>query len=79
MAPHLIMTLMAPLVSFGFHPPALKKSDGIVLDNAGKASYDCISSFRIIVLLQTFSKVLERVITGRLSSAARVVGLINPH
>jgi len=78
-APHLIHDLLAPLVTHGFPPPALKKADGIVLDKPGKPSYDSPSSFRVIVLLQTFSKILERIMNSRLSGVARVAGLINPH
>jgi len=78
-APHLIQDLLAPLVAHGFHPPALKTADGIVLDKPGKPSYDSPSSFRVIVLRQTFSKILERIMNSRLSCVARVAGLLNPH
>jgi len=78
-APHLIHDLLAPLVAHGCHLPALKMADGIVLDKPGKPSYDSPSSFRVIVLLQTFSKILERIMNSRLSSVARVAGLLNPH
>jgi len=78
-APHLIQDLLAPLVAHGFHPPALKMADRIVLDKPGKPSYDSPSSFRVIVLLQTFSKILERIMNSRLSCVARVAGLLNPH
>jgi len=78
-APHLIQDLLAPLVAHGFHPPALRMADGIVLDKPGKPSYDSLSSFRVIVLLQTFSKILERIMNSRLSLMARVAGLLDPH
>jgi len=78
-APHLILDLLSPLVNHGFHPPTLKLADGIVLDKPGKPSYDSPSSFRVIVLLQTFSKILERIMNSRLSCVARVAGLLNPH
>jgi len=78
-APHLIHNLLAPLVIYGSHPLTLKKADGIVLDKPGKPSYDSPSSFRVIVLLQTFSKILERIMNSRLSCVARVTGLLNPH
>lgn len=51
-------------------PPALKRADSIVLDEPGKASYDSASSFRVIVLIQTFSKILERIMNRRLSCVA---------
>jgi len=64
-APPLIHDLLAPLVAHGFHPPALKMAAGIVLDKPGKPSYDSPSSFRVMVLLQTFSKILERIMSSR--------------
>ena len=78
-APHLIQDILPPLVAHRFHPPALKMAEGIVLDKPGKPSYDSPSSFRVIVLLQTFSKILERIMNSRLSCVARVAGLLNPH
>jgi len=78
-APHLIQDLLAPLVAHGFHPPALKMADGIVLDKPGKPSYDSPSSFRVIVLLQAFSKILERIMNSRLSCVAHIAGLLNAH
>jgi len=78
-APHLIHDLLAQMVAHGFHPPALKMADGIVLDKPGKPSYDLPSSFSVIVLLQTFSKILERIMNSRLSCVAHVTGLLNPY
>jgi len=78
-APHLVQDLLAPLIAHGFHPTTLKEADGIVLDKPGKASYDSPSSFRVIVLLKTFSKILERIMNSRLSCVARVAGLLNSH
>jgi len=70
-APHLIHYLLAPLVAYATQPLTLTKAHGIVLDKPGKPSYDFPSSFRVIVLLQTFSKILERIMNqeSRVSSA----------
>jgi len=76
-APHIILDLLAPLVAYGSHPLTLKKADGIVLDKPGKPSYDSPSSFRVIVLLQTFSNILERIMNSRLYGVARACGLLN--
>jgi len=76
--PDLIISFLSPLVSHGCHPPSLKRADGIVLE-PGKPSYDSPSCFRVIVLVQTFSKILERIMNSGLSCVARVVGLLNPH
>jgi len=73
---HLIHDLLAPVVAHGFHPPALKAADGT---RPGKPSYDSPSSFRVIVLLQTFPKILERIMNSRLSCVAHVAGLLNHH
>jgi len=73
----IILELLSPLVAFGYHPPTLTTANGVVLDKPGKASYDSPASFRIIVLLKTISKVLERVMTVRLSAVARSKGLLH--
>jgi len=78
-APNLILDLLAPLLSYGFHLLSLKKADGIGLDKPGKPSYDSPSSFRVIVLLQTISKILERIMNGRLWCVVRLTGFPNPH
>ena len=50
-----------------------------MLDKPGKLSYDSPSAFRVIVLLQNFSQILERIMASRLSCVAGVVGLPNSH
>jgi len=67
-----------PLLAHEFHPPSLKKALGIVLDKPGKRSYDSPSSFRVIVLLRTLSKILGRVVASRLSAPAAICSLIHP-
>src|SRR5205807_1377653 len=56
-----------------------KQANGIVLSKPGKPDYSSPSSFRIIVLLETVSKILERIIANRLSLLARLVGLLHPN
>ena len=77
--PNLLLDLLAPLVAFGYHPTSLKHADGVVLDKPGKPSYDTPASFRIIVLIKTVSKILERILTVRLNSLARKAGLLHPN
>ena len=77
--PSIILRLLSPLVTFGYHPPSVKNANGVVLDKPGKASYDSPASFRIIVLLKTISKILERVMTVRLSTIAKSKGLLHPN
>jgi len=76
--PHLLPSLLDPLLVHGFHPPSLKKGLGIVLDKPGKPSYDLPSSFRVNVLLRTLSKILERVVASRLSAQVAVCSIIHP-
>jgi len=53
--------ILAPLVSQGYHPASLKVSNGILLDRPGKPSYESPASIRIIVLIRTVWKILERI------------------
>jgi len=75
----IIFELLSALVAFGYHPPSLKTANGVFLDKPGKASYDAPASFRIIVLLKTISKILERVMTVRLSVIAKSKDLLHPN
>ena len=76
-APSVLMSLLALLLRFGHHPFSLKSANGVVLDKPGKPSYDSPSSFRLIVLLQTVSKIIERIAAFRLSVVAHYEGLLN--
>jgi len=60
------------MVLLGYQPVSPKSSNGVVLDKPGKPSYESPSSIRIIVLIRTFSKILERIIAARLLAAARL-------
>ena len=77
--PALLTNLIGPLLQYGHHPASLKKANGVVLDKPGKASYDSSTFFRVIVLLETLSKIVERVTASRLSLLARSCGLLHPH
>jgi len=77
--PPLLLQILSPLVSLGYHPASLKGSNAIVLDKPGNASYEFPASFRIIVLIRTFSKILERIIASRLLLAARSKSLLHPN
>lgn len=64
---------------FGFHPTALKRAFGVVLPKPNKPDYTSPAAYRIIVLLETVSKILERIMTYRLHAFASASGLIHPH
>jgi len=55
----------------------MKKANGIDLDKPGKPSNDSPASVRLIVLLQTVSKILQRVIASRLRLVARLLKLVH--
>jgi len=75
----LLPALFTHLLTQGYHPLAMKKANGIVLDKPGKADYRTPSCFRIIVLLETVSKILETLSALRLAAAARSLGLLHPN
>jgi len=77
--PSILLHILAPLVLLGYHPASLKSSNGVVLDKPGKPSYESPASFRIIVLIRTISKILERIIAARILVAARLRGLLHPN
>jgi len=75
----ILPSLFTPLLTHGSHPLAMKKANGIVLDKSGKPDHRTPASFRIIVLLETASKILERLSALRLAAAARSLGLLHPN
>jgi len=77
--PSILLQIHSPLVSLGYHPASLKGANGVVLEKPGKPSYALPSSSRIIVLLQTVSKIPERIMAACLLLAARSRGLIHPN
>jgi len=77
--PSVLLQILAPLVLLGYHHASLKGSNGVVLDKPGKPSYESPASFRIIVLIRMFSKILERIIAARLLAAARIRRLLHPN
>ena len=76
-APDILTALLSPLLLFCHHLSSMKMANGVVLDKPGKPSYDSPSSFCIIVLLQTISKILERIVASHLSAFARYVSLLH--
>jgi len=75
----LLPSLFTPLLTHWYHPLAMKKANGIVLDKPGKPNNRTPASIRIIVLLETGSKILERLSAHRLASAPHSVGLLHPN
>src|SRR6266481_5500151 len=75
--PQILPSLFNPLLEHGYHPKALKKALGVVLPKPSKPDYSTPSSFRIISLLQTISKILEKLIADKLYSLSSSLSLVN--
>lgn len=75
--PAILPSLLSPLLEFGVHPESFKRFNGIILPKPNKPNYTEPSSFRIIVLLQTIAKILERIVAMRLTRHALESGLIH--
>src|SRR5205807_7124994 len=75
----LIAALLDPLLRWGIHPTTLKKSLGIVLPKPGKKDYSETTTYRIIALLPTLSKIPECIVAMRLLPIAREKGLLHPN
>ena len=75
----ILPSLFTPLLTHGYHPLAMKKANGIVLDKPGKRDYHTPASFRIIVLLEPVSKILERLSALRLAAAFCSLVLQHPN
>jgi len=66
----IIPKLVEDMLEWAIHPPMLKESTGIILPKPGKNdSTDC-PSFRVITLMQIFSKIVERIINNMLMAIA---------
>lgn len=77
--PFLILSLLSSLLQTGYHPKALKHDFGVVLSKPNKPDYNSPAVYRIIVLLETVSKILEHIVTYCLTTHTRASGLIHPH
>jgi len=66
----IVPKLAEDMLECGIHPPMLKESTGIILPKPGKKDYTDCASFRVIALMQTFSKIVERIVNKRLIAIA---------
>jgi len=72
---YIIPALINHMLRWSIHPPSLKDSLGILLPKPSKGDYDAFASYRVIALMQTFSKIAERIINQRLIKFAKANGL----
>jgi len=73
----ILLQVHSPPISLGYHPASPKVANGVFLEKPGKLSYESPSYFRIIVLIHTGSKILERIVAAGLHLAAHRKGLIH--
>ena len=67
-----IATLVNHMLEWSTHPPSLKDSLGILIPKPANEDYDAFASYRVIALMQTFSKIAERTINQRLIRFAKM-------
>lgn len=77
--PNILLQTLSGLITIGYHLASLKVANGLVLNTPGKPFYQSPSSFKIIVVLPTITKILERIVAAHLLIAARTKGLIHPN
>lgn len=65
--PDFIPGILSTCLQFGFHPTRYNSANGFVFPKSGKSDYITPRSFRVIVLLDTFSKIPEETVQTRLS------------
>jgi hypothetical protein len=75
----ILSDLFNSLLEYRYHPKALKKALGVVLSKPGKPDYLFPSLFRIIFLLQTISKILEKLVADRLYKLSSSLALVSPN
>jgi len=67
--------LVKDMLTWGIHPPMLKESTGVILAKPNKSDYTDCTSFRVIALMQTLSKIVERLVNNCLLTIAYAEGL----
>ena len=72
---HVIPALINHMLTWSIHPPALKDSLGILLPKPSKGDYDAFASYKVIALIQTFSKIAKPIINQPLIKFAKASGL----
>jgi ribonuclease HI len=71
-----ITTLISWCIKEGYHPLIWKESTSVVLAKANKPDYSKPRAYRLIALLNTLGKLLEKVQASRLSYLAATYGLL---
>ena len=76
--PYILPTLFTALLRFGVHPREWKGANCVITPKKGKSDYSKPKAYRPISLQSCFGKVLEKIVSRRLSNAALKCGAISP-
>jgi len=74
-----IVNLANTCISVGFWLEHFKESKSIIIPKPNKASYNTTKAFRLIVLLNTLGKLIEKVISHRLQFHLSDNGFLDPN
>jgi hypothetical protein len=77
--PSLIPHIITACLRNGLYPASLYHSNSFVISKKAKDNYNNLNSFHVIVLLDTFSKIIEHTVQSRLASMCRPLGLLSFH
>ncbi|KAF7564397.1 hypothetical protein PtrM4_038310 [Pyrenophora tritici-repentis] len=76
--PEILFIAYSILFNYGYHPRCWKAATGAILKKPSKLDYSLPKAYRVITLLNSLGKVLERIIAKRLASLAETTNLLHP-
>ena len=71
-----LTTLFQACIDQGYHPKEFKQACTIALQKLGKADYTLLENYRPIALLECLGKVLEKIVTTKLTRVAKIYKLL---
>ncbi|KAF7566278.1 hypothetical protein PtrM4_145980 [Pyrenophora tritici-repentis] len=75
--PEILFIAYSILFNYGYHPRCWKAATGAILKKPSKLDYSLPKAYRVITLLNSLGKVLERIIAKRLASLAETTNLLH--
>ncbi|KAF7573996.1 hypothetical protein PtrM4_056190 [Pyrenophora tritici-repentis] len=75
--PEILFKAYSILFNYGYHPRCWKAATGAILKKPSKPDYSIPKAYRVITLLNSLGKILERIIAKRLSSLAETTDLLH--
>src|SRR5262249_4386345 len=71
-------TLYRTLFNIGYHPACWREATGVILSKLNKPDYIIPKAYKVITLLNSLGKVLERIYTVRLNYLTQTTNLLHP-